>query len=133
MFADIYRLVDAKPLPDSPVAPRSYLATVDGSIYLLGKISESHINLLLQLQSNLAKVVKGFGELEFSFFRAFSSAIRVSEEPYRIVDGDFIERFLELPEEVAEKVVNGAGVATDALEIGVEELRVLVEGLKRLH
>lgn len=129
----MYPVVHTKRLPDALIIPQSYLGTVDGSIFLLGKIADSYIQLFLQLQCNLAKVVKGLGNLEHSFFRAFSSAVRTSEEPKRIVDGDFIERFLELPDDVAEKVVNGAGVPSDALEIGVEELRVLVEGLKRLH
>jgi DNA damage-binding protein 1 len=52
--------------------------------------------------------------------------VRESEEPYRFVDGEFLERFLDADEEVQRKAVEGLGV-------GVEEMKGLVEGLRRLH
>jgi DNA damage-binding protein 1 len=118
---------------DMPIQPVAYIATVEGGIYLLGKIAESKTQLLLQLQTNLAKYITSVGGLDFNRWRAFSTPTRVAEEPYRFVDGDFIERFLELPEDVAEKVVGGAGNELSALDASVDEVRSLIEGLKAIH
>lgn len=106
---------------------------VDGSIYLLGEIDSSYLDLLMKLQTNMAKVVKCVGDLDFNKFRAYWAPNRNSEEPFRFVDGDFIERFLELNETDAETVVTGVGKQSEALAIGVDEVRSLVENLKRLH
>jgi DNA damage-binding protein 1 len=118
---------------DAPIQPVAYIATVEGGIYLLGKIAESKTQLLLQLQTNLAKYITSVGGLDFNSWRAFSTPTRVSDEPYRFVDGDFIERFLELPDDVAEKVVGGTGNQLSALDASVEEVRSLIEGLKAIH
>jgi DNA damage-binding protein 1 len=48
------------------------------------------------------------------------------EEPIRFVDGELVERFLDADPSVQEKAVKG-------LDVGVEEVRELVEGLRRLH
>lgn len=50
------------------------------------------------------------------------------EEPQRFVDGELVERFLDLDSEVQEKAVEGLGEG-----IGVEEIKELVEGLRRVH
>lgn len=102
-------------------------------MYLLGEIAGPRLNLMMQLQTNLAQVIKGTGDLDFNRWRAFSTPQRVSEEPFRFVDGDFVERFLELPQNVAESVVDGLGRNADALGVSVDELRGILEGLKRLH
>jgi DNA damage-binding protein 1 len=86
----------------------------------------------MKLQANLSRVIKGIGDLDFNRWRAFSTPERVSDEPFRFVDGDFIERFLELPEDAAEAVVTGAGKEIDALGVDVDEVRGIVETLKRL-
>jgi len=118
---------------NSAVVPSAYLATAEGGVYLLGMINEKHTQLLLQLQTNLAKVVRSVGGLQYNRWRAFSSPTRVQGEPYRCVDGDFIQRFLELPDEEAVKVVQGVDSEVFALGMGVEEVRAIVEGLKTLH
>ncbi|KAF8248907.1 DNA damage-binding protein 1 [Wilcoxina mikolae CBS 423.85] len=130
------RRVDVQPLHmahDALLQPAAYIATVEGSIYLLAKISEAKTQLLLQLQTNLAKVVVSVGELEFNRWRSFSTPSRVSEEPYRFVDGDFVGKFLTLPEDVAKKVCRGVDNDIYALGASVEEVRSLVESLKTFH
>ncbi|KAI5843023.1 mono-functional DNA-alkylating methyl methanesulfonate N-term-domain-containing protein [Morchella snyderi] len=127
------RKVDGSVLPGSVVQPKAYCATVDGSIYLLGEIDSEYLDLLMQLQSNMAKVISGVGDLDFNKFRAYWSPSRSSEEPFRFVDGDFIERFLELTDADAERVVDGVGKKTDGLSKGVDEIRSIVESLRRLH
>lgn len=88
----------------------------------------------MKLQSNLARFVKGVGDLDFNKFRAYSSPQRTGDEPFRFVDGDFIERFLDLDEETMLEVVEGEK-KNDRLGKGwgVEEVRGLLENLRRLH
>ena len=64
--------------------------------------------------------------MPFNKYRAFKNQVRESEEPDRFVDGDLIERFLDCTAEVQEKAVEGLGV-------DVEEVKSMVEALKRLH
>jgi DNA damage-binding protein 1 len=64
--------------------------------------------------------------MDFAKFRAFKNTVREEDEPMRFVDGELVERFLDCSEEVQNKAVEGLGV-------DVEEVRGLVEGLRRLH
>jgi DNA damage-binding protein 1 len=66
------------------------------------------------------------GDLEFAKYRAFKNQVREEEEPMRFVDGELIERFLDVDESVQRKAVEGLGV-------DVEEVRGIVEGLRRMH
>ncbi|KAI8942442.1 hypothetical protein NX059_000511 [Plenodomus lindquistii] len=120
------RRIDVQTAPDAVVVPRAFVGTVEGSIYLFGLISPAHLNLLMTLQSNLGNLVQAPGDMEFAKFRAFRNQVRQEEEPTRFVDGELIERFLDVSEEVQRKAVEGLG-------IDVEEVKVLVEGLRRLH
>lgn len=80
----------------------------------------------MELQANLAECVVSPGNIPFNQFRGFRNQIRQSEEPMRFVDGELLERFLDCPPEVQEAAIKG-------LDVGVEEVRELVEGLRRLH
>lgn len=80
----------------------------------------------MTLQSNLGTLVQAPGDMEFAQFRAFRNQVRQEEEPMRFVDGELIERFLDVGEEVQKKAIEGLGVE-------LEEVRALVEGLRRLH
>ena len=64
--------------------------------------------------------------MQFAKFRAFKNAVREEEEPMRFVDGELVERFLDVSEEVQRKAIEGLGVE-------LEEVRGLIEGLRRLH
>jgi DNA damage-binding protein 1 len=64
--------------------------------------------------------------MEFARFRAFKNQVREEEEPMRFVDGELVERFLDVSDEMQRKAVEGLGV-------DVESVRGLVEGLRRLH
>jgi DNA damage-binding protein 1 len=66
------------------------------------------------------------GRLEFAKWRAFRNAVRASEAPFRFVDGEMLERFLDLDEIRQEEVCEGLGPS-------VEYMRNLVEELKRMH
>jgi DNA damage-binding protein 1 len=80
----------------------------------------------MTLQSNLGNLVSAPGDMDFAKFRAFKNTVREEDEPMRFVDGELVERFLDCSEEVQGKAVEGLGV-------DVEEVRALVEGLRRLH
>ncbi|KAF2855653.1 DNA damage-binding protein 1 [Plenodomus tracheiphilus IPT5] len=120
------RRIDVQTAADAVVVPRAFVGTVEGSIYLFGLIAPSHQNLLMTLQSNLGNLVQAPGDMEFAKFRAFRNQVRQEDEPMRFVDGELVERFLDVGEEVQRKAVEGLGV-------DVEEVKGLVEGLRRLH
>jgi DNA damage-binding protein 1 len=64
--------------------------------------------------------------MEFAKYRAFKNQVREEDEPTRFVDGELIERFLDCEEDVQRKAIEGLGVE-------LEDVRGLVEGLRRLH
>ena len=116
----------------APVTPKAFMGTVEGSIYLFGLIAPTHRDLLMRLQASLATMVSSLGDVPFNSYRGFRNQVREAEEPYRFVDGELIEGFLDLKEGLQESVVEGLG------EVGVkaggaEGIRELVEGLRRLH
>ena len=80
----------------------------------------------MQLQARLADFVQSPGYYEFNKYRAFKNSVREAEEPQRFVDGEFIERYLDCTPDVQEQCVQGLGV-------GVEDIKNMLEGLKRLH
>ncbi|KAI9827199.1 MAG: hypothetical protein M1832_005336 [Thelocarpon impressellum] len=111
---------------DAAVIPRAFLATVEGSIYLFALIAPRKQDLLMRLQASLAKVIDSPGHMSFNSYRAFKNTVRETDEPFRFVDGELIERFLDCSELMQEDLVEG-------LEASAEDVRGMVEGLKRLH
>lgn len=81
----------------------------------------------MRLQSTVSAYVDSLGNLPFNKFRAFSSAVREAEEPFRFVDGELIERFLALDQRLQDEITAVLGVKD------VESIRGMVEGLRRLH
>lgn len=124
------RRVDVTPTPTAVVIPRAFLATVEGSIYLFCLIAPGKQDLLIRLQSKLAEVVRSPGDVPFAKFRGFRSQVRDmgDEGPSRFVDGELIERFLDCDVQVQEEVVKALPG-----ELGVEEVKGMVEGLRRIH
>ncbi|KAH9827944.1 DNA damage-binding protein 1 [Teratosphaeria destructans] len=114
--------------PHAPVIPRAFLATVDGAIYLYGVIAPGKQDLLIRLQSAVARVVASPGRVPFAKFRGFRSLVRDCGEvgPVRFVDGEVLEGFLEMGTEAQ-------GVVAGEVGVEVEELRGLVEGLRRMR
>ena len=108
------------------VTPRAFLATVEGSIYLFGLIADDRRDLLMRLQANIAEFVQSPGGYRFAKWRGFRNAVREAEEPFRFVDGELIESFLDCGGAMQEEMVQGLGV-------DVDEVRAMVEALKRMH
>ncbi|KAF4552122.1 Mono-functional DNA-alkylating methyl methanesulfonate-like protein [Elsinoe fawcettii] len=120
------RRIDVQPTPGAIVIPRAFMATVEGSIYLFALIAKDKQDFLMRLQERMAEMVQSPGNVPFNRYRAFKTTVREMEEPMRFVDGELVERFLDCENDVQEKIVQGLG-------IDVEEVRMMVENLKRLH
>lgn len=99
---------------------------VEGSIYLFGTVAKDSQDLLLRFQSRLQSNVQALGHIDFQTFRAFRNEERFAEEPFRFLDGELLERFLDMNEETQKTVCEGLGP-------DVETMRGIVEELKRLH
>ncbi|KAL8703023.1 MAG: hypothetical protein Q9201_003799 [Fulgogasparrea decipioides] len=121
--------VEVEESANAVVVPRAFMGTVDGSIYLFALIAPSKQDLLMRLQQAVATRVQSLGNVPFNTYRAFKNSVREAEEPFRFVDGELIERFLDcapgLQEGICEEVGGG--------KVDVEEMRAMVEGLRRMH
>ncbi|EEP75318.1 conserved hypothetical protein [Uncinocarpus reesii 1704] len=125
------RRMDLQASQSSPVIPKAFLATTDGSIYLFGVIAQFAQDLLMRLQSALASFVASPGGIPFSGYRAFKSATRQADEPFRFVDGELVEQFLDCPLEVQEAVL--AKMDGGGRDVTLSQLKDIVERLKRMH
>ena len=114
------------------ISPRAFVATVEGGVYMMGTIGSAYQDTLMKLQSAVANRVQAPGYMPWTKFRAFKTEVREAEEPYRFVDGELVEQVLGFDDAVLEEVVAevNEGVSQG---MSVEECRVLVEGLRRLH
>lgn len=83
----------------------------------------------MRLQSALAPLVHSPGNIPFTSYRAFKNQARQAEEPFRFVDGELVDAFLDLAPAVQEEVVRGLGKGVGDVEV----VRGVVEGLRRLH
>lgn len=120
------------PLPDIPtgpaVTPKAFLATVEGGVYMLGTINAEHQDLLMRLQQAIASRTKGLGYMPWARYRAFKNEVREADEPFRFVDGELVEGFLNFSAEDMAEVVGELGSNVD-----LERVKGMVEALKRLH
>lgn len=66
------------------------------------------------------------GNIKFDKYRAFRNAEREGEAPFRFLDGELLERFLDMDEETQKVVCQGLGPS-------VEDMRNYIEELKRMH
>lgn len=122
------RRIDIPASPDAAVSPRAFIGTTEGSIHLFGLIHPSKQNLLISLQATLASYVKSPGDIPFMSYRAVHNMVRTETDPFRFVDGELVEHFLNLDETTQESIVEDL-----RLGVHVEDVRSLVEGLRRLR
>ncbi|KAJ4138175.1 hypothetical protein NW768_001993 [Fusarium equiseti] len=111
---------------NSIVHPRAFLASAEGSLYLYGDISPQYQDLLMTFQSRMEEYIHVPGNVEFKLWRSFRNDNRESEGPFRFIDGEMIERFLDMDEGKQELVCEGLGPS-------VEDMRNLIEELRRMH
>lgn len=99
---------------------------VEGSIYLFGTVASHAQDLLLRFQSRLKEVVQTAGDLKLDRYRSFRNEEREGDGPFRFLDGELLERFLDMDEEAQKIICQGLGPS-------VEDMRNNIEELKRMH
>jgi DNA damage-binding protein 1 len=80
----------------------------------------------MRLQASLSTHIRSLGDIPFNTYRSFKNSEMENEEPFRFVDGELIERFLDLETGKQEEICGALGV-------GVEDVRGVVEELRRVH
>jgi DNA damage-binding protein 1 len=80
----------------------------------------------MRFHAKLANTIKTPGNVEFASYRAFHNAEREGDGPFRFLDGELLERFLDVDDAVQEEICKGLGPS-------VEDMRNIVEELKRMH
>ena len=119
------------PREGPPVTPRAFLATIEGSIYMLGTINPPYLHVLLTLQTVLASRVQAPGYMPWSKFRAWRTEVSEKDEPFRVVDGEMLEQaLLSLGDEELEACLREVGL--DAEGVSVSDVRRWGEELGRL-
>ncbi|KAK4448476.1 DNA damage-binding protein 1 [Podospora aff. communis PSN243] len=120
------REISVESSPNAMVIPKAFLGTVEGGIYMFGVIAPHAQDLLLRFQAKLATVIQTTGHIEFKTYRAFRNSEREGDGPFRFLDGELLERFLDVDEETQKEICQGLGPT-------VEDMRNIVEGLRRMH
>ena len=80
----------------------------------------------MSLQTNLAAYVQSPGHVPFATHRGFKNGVRSAPEPFRFVDGELIEKFLECPDAMQLEIVDG-------LSMELEDVGAMVESLRKMH
>lgn len=83
--------------------------TVSGSIGVIARITGKQYRFLLRLQNAIAQVIPRLGKLSYREWRSLQNERRpVSNvsKPINFIDGDMIERFLDLDKPTMEKVAS---------------------------
>ena len=93
---------------------------------MFGTIAPKAQDLLLRFQAKLSNTIQMPGNIDFKTYRAFRNEEREGDGPFRFLDGELLESFLDLDEKTQETVCQGLGPS-------VEDMRNLVEELKRIH
>jgi DNA damage-binding protein 1 len=107
---------------------------VEGAIYMFGTISPDALDLLMRFQSKLEPFVRAPGikdddprgehaNIDFHSYRSFRNAEREGDGPFRFVDGELLERFLDVDEQTQQEICEGLGPSVEAMRNMVEELR----------
>ncbi|POR38059.1 DNA damage-binding protein 1a [Tolypocladium paradoxum] len=120
------RRLHVAPSENAIVSPKAFLGSIDGTLYLFGDISPKYQDLLMTFQTRLQEYIYAPGNIAFDLWRAFRNQTREGEGPYRFVDGEMMEKFLDLDEEKQELVCDGLGPS-------VEDMRNVIEELRRMH
>jgi DNA damage-binding protein 1 len=115
------------PILTTHTNPHFYFLQVEGSIYLFALINPDHNDFLITLQSVIASKVDSLGDLPFDKFRAFRTLTRSADAPYRFVDGELLEQFLDCEVALQEEIIAEVGSRD------VAEVKGMIEALRRLH
>jgi DNA damage-binding protein 1 len=115
------------------VTPRAFMATIEGSIYMLGTINPPFLHALLGLQSVLASRAQAPGFMPWSKYRAWKTEVMEKDEPFRVVDGEMLEAAIhQLSDAELEECLREVGLHAEADTVSVPEVRRWGEELRRL-
>ena len=96
--------------------------TVNGVLGVLASVDKDTFEFALNVQNAMNQVVQGVGGLSHEKWRSFHNEHQT--RPARgFVDGDAVERFLDLKKETAKKVAALAGVSAEEITRRVEALQ----------
>eukprot|EP00871_Galdieria_phlegrea_P002229 jgi/Galph1/3006/GphlegSOOS_G1662.1 len=114
-------------MPESGVCIERTLlyGTVNGTLGVIASIDEKTFHFLHSVQVALNDIIKGIGGIQHDDWRRFTSDRRVGDSK-NYLDGDLIERFLDLSRDKMELVAKKVNVP-------VEELSKQIEELSRIH
>jgi DNA damage-binding protein 1 len=118
----------------APVQNPVLFGCVSGTIGMVATLPPSLYQLLGDMQKRLVKVVRSLGNIDHSFWRAFTN--ETSTYPSQgFVDGDLIEMFLELPRSTMQQVISGLQIEDGGMkrDASVEDIVKVVEDLTRIH
>ena len=138
--ANVFRegsLVLKNPSGAPPLVHKTILyGSSTGAIGLIGCIEKPLFDLLLTLQEALARTVTSIGCIPHNVWRGFHND-RQKEPAKGFIDGDLIERFLDLPRSEMTKICvdlfydfDGTGMKREGT---VDDLVKLIEDLARIH
>ncbi|KAK5955863.1 hypothetical protein OHC33_003504 [Knufia fluminis] len=114
------------------IRPQAFIATVEGSIYMLGAINPTYVDALLRIQACLSTRVLAPGYMPWAKYRAWKTDVREADEPFRFVDGEMVEQgLLNLPDDMLEDVLRESGLEDSGLT--VSGMRKWGEDLRRLY
>lgn len=80
----------------------------------------------MTLQTRMVEHTQDIGRINFNSWRSFRNQSREATEPFRFIDGEMVERFLDLDEQAQASVAEGLGPS-------VEDMRSIIEELRRMH
>lgn len=80
----------------------------------------------MSLQTSIQEHVQVDDEIDFKTWRSFRNQAREADGPFRFVDGEMVERFLDLDEATQAELCKDLGPS-------VEDVRNLIEELRRMH
>ncbi|KAM3511504.1 hypothetical protein MY11210_004862 [Beauveria gryllotalpidicola] len=118
--------LNVAPADNVVVSPKAFLASIEGTLYLYGDIAPKYQDMLITLQTNMEKYVETTGGISFDSWRSFRNQAREADGPFRFVDGEMVERFLDLDKQTQAALCEDLGPS-------VEDVRNMIEELRRMH
>lgn len=120
----------------TPTSGHVLYGTVSGAIGLITQIPSDFYELLRGLQDRLTYTIKSVGKIEHTFWRSFSSEMKI-EHCEGFIDGDLVESFLDLTRDKMKEAVFGLEVADGTTgrkkEATIDDIIKIVEDLTRIH
>lgn len=98
--------------------------TVDGAIGIIKEITEDDYESLLAVQQRLAAILPCIGNFSHTTWRSVQYSNEISEAE-NFLDGNLLERYLNLPMHQKNEVVKDLPCNTEQLEIKIRSLSQL--------